>query len=413
MNTHKHTLAAFSLLAATSSAWATDGYFPHGYGIKAKGMGGASLTATDTAFAGANNPAAAAWSGQRMEIGAEIFSPTRSVSRNGAGPIDASVKSGSPNFLVPELGYNQTLNEQMAVGVTVYGNGGMNTDYPGGQINCGAGAANVLCGNGRLGVDLMQLVVAPTLAYKVSPRHAFGISPLLVYQRFSAEGLQAFGPMSSAGNKLSNNGHDSSTGLGVRLGYLGQLNDQVSIGATYSPKTKMSRFKDYAGLFAGQGSFDIPENLGLGVNFAVTPAVSVALDYQKINYGKVPSIGNPSSNQAPLGSDGGPGFGWSNVNVVKLGVQWQYSPQLTLRAGYNHSSNPVSARDVSFNIVAPGVITRHYTLGATYKLSSTSELSAYLLHAPTNSVSGASMFGGSETIRMSQKALGLQYAWSF
>ena len=53
---------------------------------------------------------------------------------------------------------------------------------------------NALCGQGKLGVDLMQLVVAPTLAYKLSPQHSVGVAPLLVYQRFKASGLEGFSP---------------------------------------------------------------------------------------------------------------------------------------------------------------------------------------------------------------------------
>lgn len=44
----------------------------------------------------------------------------------------------------------------------------------------------------NLGVDLMQLIVAPTVAYKFNDRHSVGISPLLVFQQFKAYGLQAF-----------------------------------------------------------------------------------------------------------------------------------------------------------------------------------------------------------------------------
>ncbi len=53
-------LTPVCVLLAAGSAHATNGYFSHGYGIKAKGMGGASVAMTDNAFAGANNPAAAA-----------------------------------------------------------------------------------------------------------------------------------------------------------------------------------------------------------------------------------------------------------------------------------------------------------------------------------------------------------------
>lgn len=408
---HLAVLAAIS--ASATSALATDGYFPHGTGMKAKGMGGASVTSTDDTFAGANNPAAAAWEGNRVEGGVDIFMPDRGMSRTGAGPMNADVTSGSKTFFIPEFGFNKVINDKISAGVTVYGNGGMNTDYAGGQINCGRGSANVLCGSDGLGVDLMQLIVAPTVSYKLNESHSIGISPLLVYQQFKAKGLQAFVPMSSAPGSVTNSGTDSSSGFGMRVGYMGKLNDQVTVGASYSPKVKMGKFDKYAGLFAGSGSFDIPENYTLGIGFKATPSLSLALDYQRINYAGVTSIGNPSTNQSPLGSAGGPGFGWSNINVFKLGVEWKAMPALTLRAGLNIADNPIQSRDVSFNIVAPGVTTTHLTLGGTYALSSSTELTVAYMHAPKKSVTGQSFLAGTETIRMSQNSLGFQVGMKF
>ncbi len=72
---------------------------------------------------------------------------------------------------------------------------------------------------------------------------------------------------------------------------------------------------------------------------------------------------NPSLVQAQLGADNGPGFGWEDIDVWKLGVEYKYSQQLTLRAGYNHGDNPISPSDVTFNILAPGVIEDHLTVG--------------------------------------------------
>jgi long-chain fatty acid transport protein len=66
---------------------------------------------------------------------------------------------------------------------------------------------------------------------------------------------------------------------------------------------------------------------------------------------------------------------------------------------------------VTFNILAPGVITTHYTVGGTYALSSATELTMSYMYAPSNSVSGASNFGGTDTIKMSQQALGIQFGW--
>jgi long-chain fatty acid transport protein len=116
-----------------------------------------------------------------------------------------------------------------------------------------------------------------------------------------------------------------------------------------------------------------------------------------------------------LGSAQGSGFGWQDVGVVKLGVQWQASQTLTVRAGYSQGDNPIRAQDVSFNILAPGVIEKHMTLGVTMKLDAKSEVSGSYMHAVSNSVTGNSFFGNGiqETIQMKQNSLGVQYSRQF
>lgn len=403
----QHAALAAAALACSGVAHATNGYMPHGFGIKAKGMGGASTALAHDGFAGVNNPASSAFAGNRWEIGGEIFQPKRSAGYDGT---PAQSTSGREAFLIPEFGSNVVLSNKLSLGLTVYGNGGMNTSYApfpdGSNLLGGPGA-------GKLGVDLMQLIIAPTVAYKVSDNHALGVSPLLVYQRFKAYGLRDFAGFSSNPGAFTNNGSDSSRGLGIRIGYFGQWSDMVSVGASYSPKINMSKFDKYAGLFAGAGDFDIPENYSVGVAVKMTPSLLLALDYQGIHYGKIPSIGNSSGAMAPFGSANGPGFGWQDVNVVKLGVQWQMNPQWTLRAGYNDGDNPIGSNDAQLNILAPGVVEKHYTLGATYAPSKDAEWSFALWHAKNNTVSGPAMGGGTATIGMSQNGFGLQYARKF
>lgn len=393
---NKNNVLRATVLASTlmsCAAWATDGYFPHGYGMKALGMGGASVAMTDNAFAGANNPATAAFTDSRADLGVSVFSPKRSVTQ-----ATSTTTSDRSAFLIPEFGYVGSANGPLTLGLTVYGNGGMNTDYP----------APVLGGPGATGVNLEQLIVAPVVSYKLSSATSVGVSPLLVRQTFSAKGLlNAFG-VQSAGN-------DTSTGLGVRLGVYTKLSDGLALAASYSPKTSMSKLDKYAGLFAEHGKFDIPANYAIGLAVDVSPGVKLAADYQKIQYSGVKAIGNASlaNLMNGLGAVNGPGFGWTDVNVLKLGIQWKYSDTLTVRAGYNRSSNPVQSADVMFNILAPGVMTNHYTLGATYQLAKNSELTWAYMYAPQNSVSGLDMYSTATTIRMSQQSLGVQYSWKF
>ena len=423
-------LTPIAALFMAGAAFATDGYFPHGYGIKAKGMGGASVAMAQDSQGGANNPASMAWVGNRLDLGLDLFSPHRDATRSDAGfaPINGSVDSNSTNFIVPDFGYNHMLSPSLSLGVSVYGNGGMNTNYPQGPFQCPTGPetiapANMLCGSGPLGIDLMQLIIAPTVAYKLNEQNSIGVSLLVGYQQFKAYGLDAFKGLSSDRNSVTGNGYSRSHGVGLRLGYMGRISDQVSVGLAYAPRMSMSRFSEYKGLFADGGKFDIPAHYTAGIAFTPTPAVTVALDFERIMYSGVPSVGDSSSVQLPLGAPGGPGFGWKDINVVKLGLQWQATPALTLRAGYNHSGNPVTSDNVTFNILAPGVITRHYTAGFTYAMNPTDEISAALMIAPRESVSGPSMFnspaffgpgaGGTETIRMRQTSFGLSWSHKF
>jgi len=423
--------------ALLPAAQATNGYFPHGFGIKAMGMGGAAIATANDAFAGVNNPASAVFAGSRMELGGTLFNPTRSMGRtdpNGAlgGMFVGNENSGRNLFLIPEFGYNAVLSDKLAVGLSVYGNGGMNTSYPGGNTICPNPTnnqpmvgLNPLCGQGKLGVDLMQLIVAPTVAYKVAPNHSVGVSPLLVLQKFEAYGTQGFANQSANAAALANNGKDTSTGVGIRLGYMGKLSDNVSVGASFSPEINMSRMDKYAGLFAEQGKFNIPANYGVGAAFQVSPSVQLAVDYTRINYSKVDSIGNPALSMSPMGSATGGGFGWRDVETVKVGVQWQMNPKTTLRFGVNRGTNPVTGANITPNILAPGVMTTHLTMGGTYNLTPKSELSWMFAYAPKVTVTGDSLFnqnfvqmgmpnpGLKETISMKQMSVGVQYGWKF
>jgi long-chain fatty acid transport protein len=400
-------LGIVALCAAPGIATATNGYFSHGYGMKAKGMGGAATALSQDTFGGANNPASMVWVGDRLDVGVELFSPRRSASRTGSGILDGAADSERDLFPIPEFGYNQMLRRDLSLGVSVYGNGGMNTQYPASSSGCG----NLLCGTTRLGVDLMQLVVAPTLSFKLSDHHSLGVSPLIAYQRFRAEGLQAFGGSSSSPGDFTNRGYDDSFGAGVRFGWMVKVTELLTVGAAYATRINMSKFEKYRGLFAEQGDFDIPENYNVGFAYRVTSRLLLAADYQRINYSAVPAVGNPSNNPVQFGTDTGPGFGWADVNVWKVGVEYTPNDRWTVRGGYNHGDNPIQGRDVTVNIISPGVITDHLTAGATYTTATGGQLTLMYMHAFEKSVAGASTFGGTDAIRMHQDSFGIAYGW--
>ena len=419
-------LALMTLAGLATAAQATNGYFSHGYGMKAKGMAGAATASSDDAFGGANNPAAMAFAGNRLDLGVDLFSPRREASNTGGafGPGTVRSDSSSNYFAIPELGYNHMMNNNLALGVTVYGNGGMNTNYH--ALGGAYGNTNLLGGQGSLGVDLMQLIVAPTVAFKIAPNHSIGISPLIGYQRFKAEGIQPFSGFSTSPTNVSNKGYDDAFGYGVRIGYMGKITPTISIGAAYASEMNFQKFGKYAGLFAEQGNFDIPENYNLGVAWQATPAIKLALDYQRINYSQVSAVGNPvlPNFANGMGASNGPGFGWEDMDIWKFGVEYKPSQNWTVRAGYSHADSPIKGNstcatftncgEVTLNILAPAVVEDHVTFGFTYTLPTGNELTMAFMHAFDNNVSGArpaNFGGGVDKIKMYQDSLGIQYSW--
>jgi long-chain fatty acid transport protein len=114
----------------------------------------------------------------------------------------------------------------------------------------------------------------------------------------------------------------------------------------------------------------------------------VLADYERIFYSQVPAIANSSSKPALFGSSGGPGFGWHDVNVYKIGAEWRANPKWTFRAGYAYSDNPIESSDVTLNILAPGVVQHHITAGASYRMSDSDTLEFSGMYVPESTVTG-------------------------
>ena len=147
----------------------------------------------------------------------------------------------------------------------------------------------------------------------------------------------------------------------------------------------MTKFDKYSGLFADGGNFDIPANLTAGVAWDAMPDFTLMVDYKHIFYGSIASIANSSAIADAAGcsvSSNGPGFGWHDVDVIKFGAEWRASPVWTFRAGYAHNTNPIKSTDVTFNILAPGVVTDHFTGGFAYKATSNSTFEFAAAYVP-------------------------------
>lgn len=463
-NHRKQLVTAIATLLLTTPLWATNGYYTHGTGTKNKGMAGAGLAHQEDAIAVANNPAAALAAAGSYDLGIAVFSPRRSYETSSSltngqggaftiGPND--LKSTNDYFYIPHMAGSWKINDQSAFAVAFYGRGGMNTTWRWGTAIfdpdgpgpapvtrfTGTYGGSLAGGNGTAGVDLSQAFLNLTYAHALGDSFTLGVSAVGVMQLFSARGLAAFSAYTetfaaSGGtvfpSNLTNNGHDTSYGLGVQVGLDWDIGDSFSLAASYSPKIKMSKLKDYSDLFADGGNMDIPADLKVGLTFYAGDSLSFSLDLEKIWYNDVTSVGNPFANlyscptagaggtdlTACLGGKNGAGFGWDDMTIYKGGFEWAAGNGWTWRAGYSYGEQPISSSEVVFNILAPGVMEDHFTAGFTKKVASGDEFNVAFMYAPKVTVSGPNMLDYPDpflaqtiTLEMSQYELEFSYSW--
>lgn len=390
-----------------STTLATNGYLAHGYGTINKAMGGAGTALSQDSIAAATNPAGMAFVGNRIDGGGEVFSPRREYTVEGpVSPppafslLPGTFDSNGDSFVIPHFGFNRELSDTTTFGVSVFANGGMNTDYPdknGGPFN-----------GGRTGVNLEQLFIAPTWSWEFADNQAIGISPIIAYQRFEAKGLQNFAPFSSDASALSNNGSDDAWGYGYQIGWQGEITNTLRGGLSWRNILEMNEFDRYRGLFAEQGDFDIPQMFNAGIAWSGIQDHWFLLDIQHIRYSEIDSVGNPVMPITPgsLGTDDGPGFGWDDMTIVKLGWQWQHTQSHAWRAGVSYGESPISSEDVLFNILAPGIQEWHITGGLTHNFSDNLEVSGMVFYSPAKEVSGPNPLAANQTIDIEMYQVG-------
>jgi len=442
------------LLLAAGLAQATNGYFTDGVGTKNKGLVGAGSADPEEVLIVATNPAGLALVDARTEAGLGFFSPDRSYATSASlvngnfgaftiGPQD--ITSANKLFPVPYVATKWQLDPQNSIGLAFYGRGGMNTSWVGGSATFdpdGPGPAPVMTlpgtyGGGTAGVDLMQGFLNVAAAHASADRKLMvGGALIAAVQRFEARGVGTFAGFTrtfaaSGGTvmptSLSDNGHDMSYGGGASVGLVWQPDPKFSAALAYNSKLYMSKFKDYSDLFAEGGGFDIPASATLGLTVKPNADVAFSFDIQRIWYSKVDSVGNPIENifacptagaggtdvESCLGGSRGAGFGWRDMTVYKLGMRWKVNEDWTARFGVSHGTQPIPGSQVTFNILAPGVMENHVSAGLSRRNGDRGEFNLALTFAPSKSISGTNTFDPTQTIELKMHQLDLEfgYAW--
>ena len=469
------------------SALASNGYFSYGYGTKSKAMAGVATALPQDTLVSATNPAGMAFVGNSLDLGVSFFNPSprgyeanNDFATQGGFPTGPFITPGRYDssgdwFLIPSIGYNRELDSRSTIGISIYGNGGMNTEYedrppfenfaaypnqlavrdpsqaPAGTFASPSGllfqmtpqgpapvtgpasAPNNVNPNGvytattPTGINLEQLFIEVPYTLKLGDgKQAIGIAPVFAVQSFEAKGLEPMKQLSVDPDYVTNNGKNWSYGAGLQVGWYGQINDQLALGASYRSTVWMTKFDDYAGLFADSGSFDIPAVFNLGLAYKVQPNLTLAADYQHIFYDETHSISNANdlditqcqgTSAKPsycLGGTSGVGFGWESMDVLKLGVKYDASEKVSLMGGVSYATDFLKTDTQGlFNILAPATVQWTLTAGATYRHSVKDAFNLSFAYMPKETFDGTSpTLTQSQSGSLYMEQMEIEVSWS-
>ena len=382
---------------ASTTAMATEGYVVNGVGARSKALAGAGVADSKDATAASLNPAGLVNVPSQINAAVSVLKLNGGFSSGGGFGIDPEGHHESDNGLlvIPNLAATWRVNWGLvdAVALTAYANGGVSTRYKD-IVNPGCallgGGSGVFCG-GRLGVELEQTFYSIAFAKTIMPGVSVGLAPIVAKQTGKIDGVGAFAGSSIDNTNFSNRGTDESWGAGARGGIEWAAAPWLRFGVAGNTVIQMQNFDRYRGLLAERAAFDIPATIQAGVAIDLRPGLTFMADYKRIWFSSIAAVNNPSTNLEigkQFGADDGAGFGVKDVDVIKFGLEWRQSPQLTLRAGYSYNTAPIGSRDADLNIMTLGVVQHHITAGLKYQLTQNLDLELAAMYAPHASVSG-------------------------
>lgn len=236
-------------------------------------------------------------------------------------------------------------------------------------------------GFGLLESDYMLLQIGFTWAYEITDNLSIGVEPTINYGALELAPNPTASP-NAAGYGLSDKA--SAIGFGGQIGVFYESDGGFKLGASY--KTTQSfgdlEFKNtHLNNVVTENSFnmDYPAILSFGTGYS-NDKFDLALDYRLVDYENTDGFSEKGWTQT--GSVAG--FGWKNINIVSVGLQYKGIEKLPLRVGYTYSSNPIDDELVFFSTPATAVIANAYQFGFGYEFNDNFTLNGVFHHGSSD-----------------------------
>lgn len=390
-----------AVLLLTTSLFAQAGHIMQGVGSVNMSMGGAA-TAQPLDISGALqwNPAAISVFDNKMinfDIGAFFSSPELSSSLPagmmgpGSPAVSGVTKDDRGVSPMPALAYVYGKEgSKHTFGVSAFGISGFGVTFPEEANNPMSPSFNpslnsnpvnypqAARGFGHIESDYMLLQVGIAWAYELTNELSIGVQPTINYAALELAPNPLSSPSQTLGYPVSDKA--SAIGFGAQFGVFYNSPSGFKLGASYKTAQKFSdlEFKNtyLDGSSAPDVAFnmDYPAILSFGLGYS-TGVIDLAVDYRFVDYENTNGFAEKGWKIAESGPMTGyptgsvNGFGWKNMNILSVGLQYKGIEKLPLRVGYTYSSNPIDSELAFFSIPATAVIENAIQFGLSYPVT--------------------------------------------
>ena len=413
----------------TATAFATNGYQLIGIGSYQKSLAGAVTALPGSNMTAVTNPAGMLRIGHRADFSMEAFMPERSSDFTAFG--GKKVDSSSELYGIPAIGWNGPVGnrDDMVFGGGMYGTSGMGVDY--GSTLMQPPMEDVSPGvywDGYSSIAFWQM--APSLAWQAAEKLSLGISLNIDFQQVAFQQRMMADTNGDGQGDMVLNNFDlsrgaSAFGFGLSLGILYDVNEMVTIGATYKSKqffTDLEYQLAYGDInmsaFGGgplpAGTYkldlDFPQQAAVGIAVRAMPALTVAADVKWINWSDTMdklAVSGP-------GGDTAMDPGWDDQFVFALGVAYEVNDRFNLRAGFNYGASPIDEESAANNLILPAVVETHYAVGADYRLDDHWDIGCHYMYVPENTITaGPGTSAPGVKISLSEQSFGVNLGYRF
>ncbi len=370
------------LLFLVTPLYATNGMRLIGFGPVQRAMGGTSVAVQLDAASVITNPAGMVDLGGRIDFGASYFSPkvtykptVLNFSSFGYPIGTTSDKKASP---IPAFGLILPINEDLAFGIGAYGVSGLGVDYKRNFFN------------GVLNTAYSQLRFAPGLAYKIHDMLSIGAVINVMYATMEYEAGANYDGLNPLPTQYAHlNG--SSFGIGATFGLNFTPVKQINIGVSYELRSYFQEFTFNTFVGKEKIRFDQPMNATVGLGIKPIDALTIALEFQWIDWTATNGVNKPKYSQRAITTIGW-NLSWKDQFIYKIGINYDVNKYLSVRAGFNYGKMPVNKTRAFENAAFPAVAEFHYTAGLTLNLNEKFGINLGAMYSPISEVSGSGLY---------------------